>query len=156
MAVGQRQLALGLGAQRAVPAELLLGPQLGDRLGHPGVEPAGALALLGVQRGAVPDHHAGPSRHRPVAAARHRGVRAAQPDRDQWHALGDAQVRRPSRSGDIQPSSLRVPSGKSSRLQPLASRYGARLRSRRDRCRSTGNALNTSAVTTARTRASKK
>jgi hypothetical protein len=62
----------------------------------------------------------------------------------------------PRRSGDIHPSALRVPSGKSSRFQPRDSSSGARLRSRREPYRSTGNALNTSAVTTARQRASKK
>ncbi len=58
----------------------------------------------------------------------------------------------PRRRPDIQPSSLRVASGNSSRLHPRASR----LRSRRERYRSTGNALNASAVTAARQRASKK
>ena len=132
-------------------------PTAGQRVGHPGVELPGALAFLRVQRRA----RTGRRRGRPgTGQLRPRGIAAYVPRRrDRAPSARPASRtggRRPGWSGDIQPSSLRVPSGKSSRLQPRASRSAARLRSRREPCRSTGNALKTSAVTAARTRASKK
>ncbi len=62
----------------------------------------------------------------------------------------------PSRRVCIHPSSLRVPSGNSSRLHLSSSSSRAMLERRRDPYRSTGNALKTNAVTAARHRASKK
>ncbi len=114
---------VGLGAQRRVPAQLLLRPQPGDGLADPRVEGPGALALLRAAAGrrSAPPPAAGPAAASCARAASPRRCRAARPGRTarRWVTHSWAA---PSRSGAIQPSSLRVPSGKSSRLQPLASR----------------------------------